>query len=583
VRILLLILALGIGASTNPLGKDPIEFGLKAAQLEDGLRVPMALEVRLNNGVPVQALLTTQRALVDLLQDAGLTEEKGVLLVPRGDSRPLKLKPGRPKVVEFVEFDRAIPVLFYTKGEQWCAAPAAILRGKCKAGVLELLDANLDGHFDESLDFLAWNSGAWRLIEKEALLPGENGLYALEVVEGKRGLLAQLSLEKLPPELGGAEVGCWRNVNALRNAVGLAPVRLSLARCAAAHDHASYLQRNGPSGSGSINVHDEDPELPGYTKEGHRAAGGNVGWGSGGRNLAAQPGYEFATLFHRGEFLYPSPDMGGGAVGGYSVVWVEQQQTDLGAWLSRHRVGSHWVMVPAPGQLEVPTRALRDSPTPASAPDFYTRGRGWPVSVSTSYSYRAFESASLKVYDSNDREVDGFLFTLSDAGFTSQGFPADWIWAAKTPFEGDAEYRAEFRAVLKPDSGSTRTAQTLSFDWTFRTATHRARRKICPSTGPSRPAADQGETGTRASKMRSGSPSRAVRAMVPSVRSAVPRHDSTPLTRTTISRSRSSTRSSSNTHSPDRSAREATSTALASRSSVATTILSSSGFSHHSQ
>ena len=470
MRILLLILALGYGVSERTSGDDPIEFGLKPAQLEDGLRIPMALEVRLNGGVPARALLTTQRALVDLLQDAGLTEEKGVLLVPRGESRPLKLKPGRPKVVEFLEFERAIPVLFYTKGEQWCAAPASLLRGKSKLGELELLDADLDGRFDESLDFLAWNGGAWRLIEKEPLLPGEEGLYALSVAEGKRGrLVARLNLEAIPTDLSGEEAACWRNVNALRNASGLAPVRLSVARCAASKSHAAYLQRNGPSGSGSINVHDEDPELPGYTKEGHRAAGGNIGWGSGGRDLSAQPGYEFATLFHRGEFLYPSPDMGGAAVGGYSVVWVEQQQTDLAAWLSRHRVGSHWVMVPAPGQLEVPTTAKRDSPTPASVPNFYSRGRGWPVSVSTSYSYRDFESASLKVYDSKNNEVDGFLFTLSDAGFTSQGFPADWIWAAKTPFDGDAEYRAEFRAVLKPGSGSARGEQTLSFDWDFTT------------------------------------------------------------------------------------------------------------------
>jgi hypothetical protein len=465
---LALFLAL-CAAWTSSDKPDELVLPLKPGLLEDPQRVPFPLALPLTPGEPPRALVATQQALARALEEFPLRLDDEVLLVPVGASRrPLKLKQGRSAVVEIAWRERAVPVLFWGDHGRWYAAPAALLTGRSKGHRLELLDTGLDGEFDDPLDMLAWDDGAWRVLEKEPLVPDFDGLRSLRLEEVRRGLEARLLLEPLPDGTDEDARRSWRTVNALRNSVALGPVRLSLERCAAADAHAAYLQRNAPNGSRGFNVHDEDPALPGYTEAGDRAAGGNVGWASGGRDLGAQPTYEFATLFHRGEFLYPSPDMGAGQDGGYAVTWVEDSQPDLARWLKDTGQDSHWVMVPAPGQSAVPPRALRDSPVPASVPDFYTRSRGWPVSVSTSYGYSDFEDAVLRVYDQDDEEVEGFLFTLADAGFSSPGFPADWIWAAKTQFSSGVTYRASFRATLKPRV-SGREARELGFDWTFST------------------------------------------------------------------------------------------------------------------
>ena len=104
-------------------------------------------------------------------------------------------------------------------------------------------------------------------------------------------------------------------------------------------------------------MHDEVPGAPGYTEEGHRAASGNVGWSSGGRDLGVQPEYEFATLFHRGEFLYAFPRHGRRlARAATAVVWVEESEAGRRPVLAeaRTRAGSFWVTVPAAGQTAVP-------------------------------------------------------------------------------------------------------------------------------------------------------------------------------------------------------------------------------------
>lgn len=124
---------------------------------------------------------------------------------------------------------------------------------------------------------------------------------------------------------------------------------------------------------------------------------------------------------------------------------------------------SSWVMTPGPGQTGVPQRALRDSPVPASVPNFYSRDRGYPVSVACSYSYRQLNQVSLRLFDSDGVEIEGFAITMSDAGFTSQGFSADYLFAAKSALASNSIYRAEFRAFLESEE------RQLSFSWTFST------------------------------------------------------------------------------------------------------------------
>jgi hypothetical protein len=338
-----------------------------------------------------------------------------------------------------------------------------MLKGKTSLGVLELLDVDLDGSFVGELDFLAWRGGRFHVQHKQPRIFSEDGLHSFSIQQVKRKTILELSAPEFPEGVYQEVKEAWLLTNELRNGIGLEPVQLDLKRAAAAAAHAHYLQSNGSGGAGDLNVHEEVPGLPGYTPEGRKAATGNVSWDSSSNDLARQPLHEFGTLFHRSEFVFPSRTMGAGSEGEYGVVWVEDAQNDLARWLQETGMESSWVMVPGPGATGVPKRALRDSPIPASVPDFYARDRGYPVSVACSHSYGELEDVSLRLFTSDGEEVEGFLITMSDAGFTSQSFSADYLFAAKAGLESMTEYRAEYRARL---SGKGRE---LSFSWTFTT------------------------------------------------------------------------------------------------------------------
>lgn len=438
---------------------------LKPTSFEEAVRVPFELEVPVAREQAFKPLLGCQAPLVELLGAFTIERRKKDLLVHNESmARPLKVRGGRRPVVLDLPVDgREVPVLFYLKQGEWFAAPAGMVSGKTPLGILEILDVDLDGEFTGKMDFIAWRGGRLHLQGKTPQVFSETGLHTYSLTQVKNKLRVELSLAEFPEGVTPDATAAWLLTNQLRNGVGLEPVQMDVKRAAAAAAHTHYLQLNGSGGAGSLNVHDELSNLPGYTVEGKQAAHGNVSWGGGGHNLPTQPGHEFATLFHRGEFVYPSLTMGAGAEGEYGVVWVEDGQYDTARWLQETGLESCWVMVPGPGQTSVPQRALRDSPIPASVPDFYSRDRGYPVSVSCSYTYAQLDQVSLKLFDSEGEEIDGFPITMSDAGFTSQGFSADYLFAAKTALASKSEYRAEFQARIKAED------RLLTFSWTFST------------------------------------------------------------------------------------------------------------------
>lgn len=455
---------------------------LKAVEFEEAERVPYEIEVAIGAEGPEAAWLRTQQPLVDLLSAVRLEQRKKELWIHFPERpRPVKVKGGKkPVLVEFPPAwlspdsdGDATPLLFYSKQGQWFAAPAAMMTAKTKAGLLELLDVDLDGVFGSEDDYLAWRGGRFRYCGTTPQVHAENGLLQVELTDYRKKPALELKVVEgpesnpsaLPPLLAADIQTAWLRTNELRNQVGLEPVALDLERIDAAIKHSKYLQLNAPSRTTShINVHDEIEGKPGFTPEGRQAAGGNVKWVSSGAKLGAQPDYEFATLFHRSELIYPSQTMGAGADGGYSVVWIERGQADNARWLRQNNLSNRWVMVPGPGQSNVPRRARRDSPTPASVPDFYQRERGWPISVATSYQYGQLTDVSLRLFDAKGNEVGGYPITMGDAGFGDPGFQAHYLFAADAPLAAQSRYRAEFSAKLK-DGG-----RQLHYSWVFETS-----------------------------------------------------------------------------------------------------------------
>jgi hypothetical protein len=452
--------------ATGPIDTGSIDTGkLKAVEFKDWARVPFELELAITPGAEVDPLLSCQQPLADLLNQLSFEVKGADLWLKQADAtRATRVKSGRKATVLKLQESPVALVMFYRKQNQWYAAPASMVSGKTSAGRLEILDVDLDGRFDSKSDFLAWRGGRLHLMGKQPRVYSEEGVHDLKITARKGQVQAELSVASMPEGVVPQVMQAWMDSNDLRNQVGLEPVTLDLSRIAAAKNHAHYLQTNGPSGPKNLNVHDEKPDLPGATPEGKKAASGNIMWGSGGHRLTVQPDHEFATLFHRSEYLYPSPSMGAAGEGGYSVVWIESAQLDTARWLRNTGMESAWVMVPAPGQIDVPRRALRDSPVPASVPKFYASVRGWPVSVSCSYTYAELEKVELKLFESDGDEVEGFPITMSDAGFTSQGFSATYLFAAAQMLESKSKYRAEFQARLK------KSGRPINYSWSFTTA-----------------------------------------------------------------------------------------------------------------
>jgi uncharacterized protein YkwD len=108
------------------------------------------------------------------------------------------------------------------------------------------------------------------------------------------------------------------DLNAVRKAAGLGEVELDEERSRRCRLHARYLEKNidHPKSQG-LGIHDEDPSLPGYTREGQMAAKGSV--------IAVLPGPEdavrmwVATLYHRIPLLRPGLKKVGFAQGYHPV------------------------------------------------------------------------------------------------------------------------------------------------------------------------------------------------------------------------------------------------------------------------
>lgn len=437
----------------------------KAVEFADVARVPFELEVPILADGPAVAMLRNQQPLVELLQSMQwkVSAQELQITLP-GASRPLKIKAGRKgEVVHLPSAGAEVPVLLFSKQQRWFAAPALMLSSKTGLGLVEFLDVDFDGKFDSELDFLAWRGGRLRLRGGAPMVHSENALHGVELVENRGKLQVQLTPSALPEEVSDEIRLAWFAANEFRNQVGLEPVALDVRRNDAALKHSKYLQINGGGGAGKLNVHDEISTLPGYTPEGKQAANGNVMWKSSGSDLKSQPDHEIASLFHRSEYLYPSKTMGAGADGGYSVIWMEEGQMDNARWLQSNNMKSRWVMVPAAGQINVPRRAKRDNPIPASVPNFYQQQRGWPISVASSFKYNELGHAKIELFDAKGKRVQGFAITMADAGFTNQGFQAHYLFAAEDALQSNSKYRAEFTARLKVND------RPLQYSWTFET------------------------------------------------------------------------------------------------------------------
>lgn len=188
-------------------------------------------------------------------------------------------------------------------------------------------------------------------------------------------LLAALLAQSPDPQAAAA----LERVNHHRKLAGLDPVVLDPAISKGCAAHAEYLVKNaGQSSTQGLGAHNEDPKLPGYTKEGERAGhASDIFFGKEGAE--AVEGW-MATLFHRVPVLEPYlRKIGYGSAkdskGDVTVVLDVLSGTGSGKRIPL-------IAYPADKQKDVPLEFGGEIPDPV--PDASDKHVGYPVTVSFS-------------------------------------------------------------------------------------------------------------------------------------------------------------------------------------------------------
>jgi uncharacterized protein YkwD len=234
-----------------------------------------------------------------------------------------------------------------------------------------------------------------------------------------------------------------RAINKRRREAGLRPVTLDARLSRGCDAHARYLARNGgPHTTVQLEMHDEDPRLPGYTDEGVYAA--RLGTVALREPLAAVEGW-MRSPGRRAALLNPRLErIGAGAA--TNVRGRQVAVLDLASGVRPNNDGV--VLYPRDAQDRVPL-AYDGREVPDPVPRAREKVTGYPVTV-TFPGARRVMGASARLTDLDGRSVE--------AWFSSPEKPANPAYArfqgtciclmTKKPLKPDTTYRVMARATV---------------------------------------------------------------------------------------------------------------------------------------
>lgn len=166
---------------------------------------------------------------------------------------------------------------------------------------------------------------------------------------------AVLTAKRIPLENLGDDAAVSREWNLARKAAGVPPGIFAASLQGACKKHADYLKRN------KLATHDEDPKLPGYSKEG-RLAGLNC-------NITFNGKEEFTreimgTIYHRMAGLYPnfSTFMLGGNDYAFLLGYADHPTGPTSSLPYENRPLGHPLINPAPDSAVNFTTQVSESP-----------------------------------------------------------------------------------------------------------------------------------------------------------------------------------------------------------------------------
>jgi hypothetical protein len=345
---------------------------------------------------------------------------------------------------------RKRPILVYARLDRWYAASGSVLLGKLHAEDVELWDADLDGTFTGPLDRLRIGDGAYQPIPANGLVFTSGGPSLMTIRATAGGAAATFVPEPLPPDLGEWTVRALEVINSWRRGVGLAPVLVNLARSAACAKHVDYWRQNGFSG------HDESAGRPGYTAEGAQAGRSSSVWEMAEASKLAR--VITATVLHRSTCLGRPEDGLGVGIGSGSCLWGG----DLD--VSAHDAP---VLVPGPGQEDVPVVCEVEQPAPDRDANFYATPHGYPVAVVWGGVWDDARSARIELFLAGPGgaidPVAGELFA-PDKPYSDKGRPIETgaaTFVSSKPLDRRRTYVARFRAE--------RAGGPVDLSWSFTT------------------------------------------------------------------------------------------------------------------
>lgn len=244
-------------------------------------------------------------------------------------------------------------------------------------------------------------------------------------------------------------------INFYRKTAGLKPVTADPALSKGCVAHAQYLVKNADHPSTkALGTHKEDPELPGYTKEGSKAAASSVIY-STGDPVAAVDGW-MATLFHGVPLIDPRlTKVGLGYAksdksGGFFVVDTSVRDG---------KATDKPVLFPADRQEDV---SLNFAPErPDSLPESKDKIAGYPVTAIFPPNATVKDvTASLK--DDADNDIEVWLSTPEKPAGDQKRFQRNAVCLiAKVPLKPSTTYTVAMKAKV--------SQKAWSESWSFTT------------------------------------------------------------------------------------------------------------------
>jgi hypothetical protein len=253
-------------------------------------------------------------------------------------------------------------------------------------------------------------------------------------------------------------------VNTYRKLAGLPAVKLDADLSRACTSHAQYLLRNlDVAEQGKINVHDEDPKLPGFSEAGRKAARQSViAQGEGGMPLEGIDLWA-ASYYHRVSLLDPSLTRIGVGLAERGRSWAFVLDTKGGRDSSK--ADSTPVCYPGDKQTDVSLLFSRGWPEhPNPIPDHGDpRKVGQPITVSF-FNTKAptIKSVTATLKDGDGNAVEHWLFWSEKPAV--KGYGGNTIGLIpKAPLKANTTYTVQVKGQIN--------GADWSKTWSLRTGT----------------------------------------------------------------------------------------------------------------